>query len=520
MTSTMNSWSRRMRKSSLLLTLSIGCGSEASEDPTGSSEGTDETGGSSEAGRSTGDSSNQISECELPTYQDDIVLGPAQNLDATADRVIAFGDRAVTCGDGFVALRGATQQLETTTDPSLVGTCAGLAVVGDNRVFSAHRSGQLTLFEVDDRGILVVVAATTATTTVYDIAARGDDVWVAAGSEGVLRYSVAGTEFEALGELPGSSDARGLGLVGEALLVADGHTPGPSGVGAAHVRLLDAAGSGVIAEIEHEAAIATRVVVEAGQAIVILPGLGFDVLDVSEDSMSLRYSTYTGHGLPVDVAVHDDTLILASLSYLLRYELSNAEASLVSSQSRTRGSDLSPATISSVAYVDEEWIAVVGDQQHVVELGEGLPAPQIAVDNTTFSVFDSEGETLFPFQNIGTANLIYTAASAESPFSAEPYSELATEVEGCPGQYIVEPGSTGLSWIRYDGDDAEHLGAVVVSSDDPDDGKFEGELEVNRPVMTIGDPVEDFRMPTVDGGWFHLSEHRGKVVLAKLYNPL
>ena len=39
----------------------------------------------------------------------------------------------------------------------------------------------------------------------------------------------------------------------------------------------------------------------------------------------------------------------------------------------------------------------------------------------------------------GGAPLIITGAEADAPFSAEVYADLATEREGCPGQFVVEP---------------------------------------------------------------------------------
>ena len=43
--------------------------------------------------------------------------------------------------------------------------------------------------------------------------------------------------------------------------------------------------------------------------------------------------------------------------------------------------------------------------------------------------------------------------------------------------------------------------------------------EINRPLPVVGDSVEDFSMLTVRGDLFRLSEHFGKITLAKLYNP-
>jgi len=501
-----------------LALVSGGCSDDATQaEGSGSTSVGDDAGSESDAssdGQAEEESGSQA--CEIPSYPDDIVLGDAEPLDGAADRMAAMGDRAVICGDGFVALRTASGT-QTTTDPSLAGVCAGIAFTQDERIVVAHRSGQVTLLRVD-ADTPQIVGQTQTAGTLHDVAAEGNVVWVAAGSQGVLSFAVEADGFTVPQPLAGATDARGLSVVEGRLLVADGYTAGEAG--AAHIRLLDTGGGGVVAELEQSLAVATRVVVSQGRAVVLVPGAGFAVVEVGADSLTLAYTTHVEHGHPVDVAFQGDTLLLASVSHLQRYALGDSEASPVSVQLRSGADSLSATGIRSVARLGEQWLAVAGDTLVEVELGDGIPAPEIAVDSSTFSLFESEAEALFPFRNIGTEDLIYTSASAESPFSAEPYAELATEVEGCPGQYIVEPGSTGLSWVRYEGDDESHAGSIVVTSNDADQSEFEGQIEINRVVPAVGTAVEDFVMPTVDGDRFRLSDHLGKVVLVKLYNPL
>jgi hypothetical protein len=463
--------------------------------------------------------------CELPAYADDIVPGtPSPSLPAEAFRAANVGGSAVVCGDGYVAVvpaGGGAPRVRS--DARLAGPCGGVAAVGEDRAIAVTWAGEVLLVDISVSGAPAVLdAETVASATLYDVSVIGDRAWIAAGPQGVLDYSLAGGQLTQTGSLPGASDARSAVQIGSVLLVADGYVPGDGASdGGAEIRLLSTAGAGAIDEVVGLTGMATRAIAEAGQsrAVILRPGHGFDVVTVSDSALTVAYSARVESGVPLAAVLSGDTLLVAAGSEVQRYALGADSATLVSVEERAGRGDLTAPWFRSVIALGSDYAAVTDDAVVPLVLGDAAPAPEISLERHTFSLVGDQTEALLRFANTGGAQLIIAGIEADAPFSAEIYTELATEREGCPGQYVVEPGASGLAWERYSGDDAWHTGDIRILSNDADEPELVALAEINRPLPAAGDDVDAFALLTARGNQFRLQEHLGKVILAKLYNP-
>lgn len=470
------------------------------------------------------------SDCAAPVYPDDLILETAAGvaLSASAFSATRADSAVLVCGDGYLLAKNVSGATTTLTDARLQGRCGGVAAgavagaIAD--VIVVTWSGEIVLARLDLQGaapaLSVVDSASRANVVLYDVVVAGDTAWIAAGGSGVLGYSLAGGALTETTQLTGARDARGLAVVDSSLLVADGYVAGDVATGGgAEIRLL-ATDNQVRGEITGLSGMAMRVLLGGSRAVVLRPGFGFDVVEVSATTLSLAYSALMTTGIPIHGSLEGSELLVAAGSQLQRYELGASEAVLVSVEERPDRGQLVGSWFQAVVRTGDGIDVLMDDELVPLRLGDGTAAPNATSEQYTFQIPNGEPEALMRFGNRGMEPLIVTGVSVSPPFSTEIYAELATPKDGCPGQFVVAPGDDVLAWNRYQGvAGAWHQESFQLVSNDPD-GPLLAMSETNRPQAGTGDSVEDFSFLSVDGDRFVLSRQLGKVVLAKLYNPL
>ncbi|MEM6991917.1 MAG: hypothetical protein AAF721_15520 [Myxococcota bacterium] len=510
----------------------LGCGTDPAGDggadsATGGDTDTDtgaDVGSGTSSDGSVDEETGAPSDCEIPAYEDDIVLrfDDASVLPGEAHRIVALGEGTIACGDGFFAHAGAVGASPSVLQaPELAGHCTGLSALEDGRALVATAQGRVSLIGTDGEPT-ILSSGGDGTTRFYDVVGTTSEAWVAAGTQGVLHFSIADDTFTAAAPTPGAVDARGLALAESALVVADGYRLGdiedPT-VGGAVVQLLDAAGGGSLAEVVTGPGIASRAMITGGRAVVLRPGYGFDVLELGADSLSLQYSMPVGEAI-LDAAFDSDDMIAAAGSRLLRFTLGDDEAVMVSSEDRPDGGDVLAPWFRSVVRTDTGFAAGLGEALAPLDVGAGDPSPEISPEAHTFTMSADQTEALFSFDNLGDSPLIVTGIEVEAPFTAEIAADLNPPREGCADQFEVAPGGKLLFFVRAEGVSDHTPRTIRFLSNDADEPELAGTVEIMRPVPEPGDPGEDFHLLDVNGDDFDFSAQLGKVVLAKLYNPL
>ena len=248
-------------------------------------------------------------------------------------------------------------------------------------------------------------------------------------------------------------------------------------------------------------------------------GVGFDVFNVSADALDLLYSTSVGEVI-VDAAFDGDVMLAAAGSRLLRFTLGETEATPVSSEDRPERGNVSAPWFRAIAHAGGDFVVGLGESLSPVDLGPGEPTPQIALEAYTLTMSAGQTEALFSFDNLGHTPLVVTGVEVDAPFSAEIAADLNPEKAGCPGQFEVDPGARLLFYVRVEGTGEHTERSVRLLSNDPDQPSYEGVVEIERPVAAPGDSAEDFHLLAIDGTDVDFSNYAGKVLLAKLYNPL
>ncbi|MCA9664141.1 MAG: hypothetical protein KC503_01090 [Myxococcales bacterium] len=463
--------------------------------------------------------------CTVPSYADDIVLDTARavSLPSVAAGAASGATHAFVCGQGYLAAVTPGAPPIVLQDALLSTPCAVAA--GGQRVLVATRAGALLALRFDGAALSVIGSNPSAATTLYDVAINGDDVWLAAGSDGVLSLSLAGDALSTPVSLAGAHDARGVVRTGTGdLLVADGAAPGEqSAGGGAQIRLLSTgAGGGSKAELVELPGIATRALVQGDRAVVLRPGYGFDVLDLAAGALTLRYSTPMAIGLPFDALLEGDTLLVAAGSALVRYALGQSAATRVSLQGRADSGALDSRWYRAVARAGSgpsaSRVALAGETLIPFSLGAGDVAPDIALEQATVTLVGGQREALFRILNIGSAPLVVTGVSADAPFSVEVDNQVSPPRPGCATQTVVAPGSAIVAWHRTSDTSEQVVAPLRLVSNDPDEPTLTVQGEANRPTIKVGDSVEDFALLSVDGRRFVSSDRRGKALLLKLYN--
>ena len=469
--------------------------------------------------------------CAIPDYPDDIVLKSSEQkkLPTSADVAVSNKDALLVCGDGFVAaLTGAPIAVSPLSDPRLAGACRGIAADDAGRVLVTTAGGDLLLLSYKSNTLAIVDVAVGAAPALFGAAIDGDTAWIAAGTSGLLRYSIKNDKLTKGAGLKSAKDARDVALFGTAskrnLLVADGYLPGskadPTKGGGAEIRLIAADSDTVLAELKGLEGIAARIILGTKHVLVLRAGFGVDVVKVGDTTLERTFGFALKHGALFDALLQQDDLIVAAGSRLLRYRLEAKAARLVSTEDRKNRGQLSGPFFRGMGLVQKTVVTIAGDAVIPLTLGAGKAAPEIEVTEYTQSLTGGQKEALFKIFNIGDAPLIISGFSADAPFKAEAYADLAPPRRGCPGQYEVPPGDVMLAWQRISGDASWQKGELHVESNDADEPKLAVGSEANRPAAKIGDLAEDFSLRSTTGEIVKLSSFRKKVVLAKLYNPL
>ncbi len=476
--------------------------------------------GSSEAG-DAGQGETTVVECDDASYVD--VLTPRWDdgtaLPGEAHRSAARAEGGtVLCGTGFVAL--ATPDALTMLDvPGLTGTCTGLADLGGGEALATSDAGALAWVDLSAQTVL---ETRTEPGPLFDVAVADGTAYLAAGTAGVVSVALAEDALGPSQPVPGAEEARGLASTDAGLLVADGYVLGdiedPS-VGGARYRLLDPDGSGVQAELVEGPGFAQRIVLAGGRVFGIRPGHGLDELSMGAGRLSLASSLEVDEGI-LELAGDGDVLLAAAGSALLRLSAGDDGLAWVARDARPDRGAVDGGWVRTVAFADGTFLAGHGPQWSLVDVAAEDVAPEVSVEAYTFTMTQGQTEALFGLDNVGTAPLRVAGVTADAPFFAEIAADINPPTAGCPDEFLVPPGGRLLFWLRHDDSEPVSEGTLRILSNDPDQPEFTATVERGRPPAEVGDAVEPFRVLTVDGRDFDVRQQLGKVVLAKLYNPL
>lgn len=433
--------------------------------------------------------------CDDPAG-DDMEIGGKTTLPGSIRRLAAVPQGVLACGDAFVAALDV--QGSITTQLELQSPCVDIAVSPETTAVLTEDGTVLTL----DPG-LTVVRTTAVDGTPHGLATLGDDVFVAAGSAGVVVLDASTLEPTASFDVPGARDvATSEGM----LLVA----AGTMGVGR-----LDPDSGEVQATVATESP-ALGVRIDGEDALVLRGAQGWDWLSLS-DGLALRGSSLT-EGLIVDAMLVDGHAFVVEGHAVVRYTLDGDSIVRLSSEHRPDAGEAAGAWLRAVSPVGDGF-ALAGDggvSEFVVRAPTS--AADLAVETPFMQLFGDSGESvegLFLLRNVGDAPLTVLGLETEGPFSAD----LEPGDETCDGLPSLAPGASAPVSVRFDvDDDAPVSGTLYVETNDPDQPILEVALEGNPSGPTVGAPAPDFTGLTLDGQPFRLSDHAGKVIFLKLFD--
>ena len=493
-----------------LLALSASCGGDDGPNNGGSGG----VAGSAGAGGAGGGGA-----CTAQNHDDDISLdlAGATGVPVRVRQAIAVGERVLLCGGESVVLVD-DSKASVVAGPHLKD-CRGLAA-SDTRAVAVSESGQITLFSLDTSATPLTELDTVAraSTSFYGVTLSADTALVASGSAGVVAYGLSGDKLAETGVWTAPKNARSVASVGATAVVFDEFEKGKESAGGT-LHLLDSSGQ-PLDSVTGLLGLAGRLLVDGSRVVALRPGVGFDVLEVGATKLTQSYTMAFAHGSPQGAALSGDDLVIASGSQLLRFRLSTTDASLTSIEQRPgRGKLDGDYFVDVVRTGSGAWQAVTSRQLLGLTLGAGKAAPHFIADAYAHVIPSGEPEALIRLTNVGSEQLIVTGVSAPAPITPEIYADTATAVDGCPDQFLVEPGKPFLIFQRYSGSAAGIQQSLIsIASNDPD-GPLEIVGETNRPVPAVGEALEAFELPTVRGTTIRSQDYLGKVWLAKLYNP-
>ncbi len=418
-------------------------------------------------------------------------------------RVVQTTEHFAVCGDGWVQLYDpATRRTGPAFD--LAGPCRGVAKAGHQRIVVVSDTA-LSLLAIDG-DTLHGVATTALAGGIGGVAADAEQAWVAAGTAGVLAFSISGDALTSTGIWP-VADARDVGLTEIGVAVA---------AGSAGVALFDLSGASLGTAATDSPALGVRT---SDRRVAVLRGaFGWDLFEAS--GLTHLASLDTG-GVVVDAAVADAEVLTAEGHALIRYEALDDEVEVAAVQPRPNAGALDAPWIRGVAR--GEVGAVVVDDVSIAELTIDTMAagPRLEVDVPSISLWSDEAgvtEGLYVLRNAGDADLHLRSVSADGPVTATVEGTQLAESDACPGQLVVEPGSSVPVTLSYAPTGAPFTATLTIETDDPDALELKIPIDGDRPSPTSGELVDDFVVPTLEGGAFRLSDHLGKVVFIKLFN--
>ncbi|MBX7078356.1 MAG: redoxin domain-containing protein [Nannocystaceae bacterium] len=448
---------------------------------------------------SVGDDGAVADRCSGTPADDVMVAQPDRGITLSGDAIaLASAERGVVaCGDGFFDLVEVDAGDVGTT--ALDGRCSAIAVSGDIAVVG---TAQGDVIAVDLTGPIVLGRATVPG-PVHGVAMDGGDVWIAAGDAGVHAMGLATGAFEDRGTLGDVADARGVALLDGALWVA---------AGAAGVVVLAPGGGATTGSVATDSpALGLR----AGDGdVAVLRGVfGWDRFEGGSSPSRSGGGDTTGTVL--DAVQADGTWFTVESHAIVRH---GGDARHDEERPQA-GALTAPWWRAAVAHGDAIWGAI-GDTLLPIELGAAAAAPDVAVDGNTLYLWGDPGapvEALLVVDNHGDAPLRVGSLEVEAPFVAAPQDAAATA--DCPDAFEVPPGGSSLVSVSYTpSDDALVSGTLVLHTNDPDEPTVTITIDGNRGEPELGVEATDFLLPGIDGTPFRLSDHRGKVVLVKMFN--
>ncbi len=480
-----------LRGPALFMLAPCACASDPSDDAGGTAFTT---------ASSAGDDGAIEDRCSGAAAEDVMTARVERSITLSGDAIaLASADRGVVaCGDGFVDLVEVDAGDVGTT--ALDGRCSAIAVAGDIAVVGTD-AGDVVAIDLTGP---IALGHASVPGPVHGVAIDDGAVWVAAGDAGVRALTLATGAFEDRGALGQIADARGVAWVDGALWVAAGAQ------GVVVLAPQDGATTGSFAT--DSPALGLRA---GGGGVAVLRGVfGWDLLGGGADLRREGGGDTTGTVLD---AVHGGDAWFTVESHAI---VRHGDGARHDEERPQAGSLTAPWWRAAVAHGEVLWGAV-GDTLVPIELGADAAAPDVAIDGGTLYLWGDPGtpvEALLVVENHGDAPLRVGSLEIEAPFSATPQDDAAATAE-CPDAFEVPPGASSLISVSYTpSDDALVSGSLVLHTNDPDEPTVTITVDGNRGEPELGVEATDFLLPGIDGTPLRLSDHRGKVVLVKMFN--
>lgn len=398
----------------------------------------------------------------------------------------------VACGDGFLDIVGGGSV-------AIAGMCSSVATDGDLAIVGLRDAG-VALVDLSGPSVL----GTAEVGDVAGVAIRGTQAWAAAKGAGVIALDVSGGVASS-GAIGSIADARGVAIDDAGLWVAAAD---------AGVALLDpASGSAIASSATDSTALGVRTTSEG--TLVLRGVFGWDVFEASGSTLTLADSHETT-GAVFDATALDGEIITAEVHAIVRHGADGPRYE----ERPSAGALDAPWMRSAVAH-DGELFVALGDEVVPMDVASSVAAPDVMIDATTVYMWGDAGdrlESLVVIDNLGDAPLVIGSIDADAPFAYE-VQDGGEPIDGCPDAVQVEPGGSLLLAVSYTPDDASlTTGNITLHTNDPDEPELVLTVDGNRGAPAIGDDAIDFELITIEGERFRLSDHRGKVVLVKMFN--
>ena len=479
----------------------------------------------------------------LPQYDDDIVL---QHDDALAlpgrfFHLAETDDGVWLCGRDKVAFVRDVDRIPTQpiylNHPSSWTRCTGVATIDEEHAVVAF-SDRLALVQHDfatisvldelaaDPGIELRMphALDASRGTSYKREAE-TSILVAAGTAGVRIATQVEDKLEWSELAYLSSDAQMALIDDDDLWIADGQ------LGLLRRPLDDPDHPGDTLELPTSA---IRLFSVGPYVVVLQGGGGVSFIRKDASPLAVEYFEY-GRGYTVDARADvfpgsADPIVTVVGSYALhRWRPAERDTlELVSSELRPDLGDLEGQYFRAITRSPGRHWVLEDERLTPIQLGPGKPEPHLEFARTTVLMptpSQDDEETLLWASNHGTADLIIRDVTSDAPFYAYLKPEHTQQRPGCPGQFVITPGSSTLLYLNYlpenDGTAIEQS-PVWFDSNDPDFAVHPGFtpllLEGRRPSPEIGSLAMPFDLLALDGTRNALRDYKERWVLLKLFD--